>query len=361
MEEIRKQKTVAIGVRAHLPLITRIVAICVLVAGVVFVGISYYKLRNNKPFRLKSETPELSKEITGIIEGYEQHVMKEGRLYLLVKASRDITFSDGHHELENIDVAVYPPAGDKPDQITANRAIWIQKDSVITFLGSVNIETKDALKLKTESLTYDQINEVASTDAYLTFTRENVSGHCTGAVVEGKTKKLELKKDVEMIVAPEVAKDQNAKASKLRSRPVTIHSAHATFDQASMKLAFSGGVTAEQERDLVSGDNLYANLNQQKKLEKLELRGNSYLRTMETGRGAEMHAVDVDFYLDADQRAQRAVAMRDTRAASLDSDSDMVMTGASLVEANFQRLADRSVLKEMRTEGRSVMNLSAPK
>ncbi len=60
------------GVRVRFPLIARTVAIFILTVGIAFIAISYYRLRNNKPFRLKSETPELSKEITGIIEGYEQ-------------------------------------------------------------------------------------------------------------------------------------------------------------------------------------------------------------------------------------------------------------------------------------------------
>ena len=39
----------------------------------------------------------------------------------------------------------------------------------------------------------------------------------------------------------------------------------------------------------------------------------------------------------------------------------MQLSGANLVEVNFQALADNSVLKEMRTEGRSVVTLFAPK
>ena len=133
-------------------------------------------------------------------------------MYLLLKATRDITYSDGHHELELVNLSVYPPDGDKPDQISATRAIYDQKNSVITFLGNVKIETKDALKVNTESLSYNQTTEVAHTDVPVTFTRENVSGRSTGAVVESKSKKLELKNEVEITVAPEVLKDPQAKA-----------------------------------------------------------------------------------------------------------------------------------------------------
>ncbi|HEV7796982.1 MAG TPA: LPS export ABC transporter periplasmic protein LptC [Pyrinomonadaceae bacterium] len=361
MQEITKKRSIAIGWRARAPLVARAGALLILVAAIVFVAVSYYRLRNNKPFRLKSESPELSKEIKGIVEGYEQRLMKGDRLYLWLRAARDITFTDDHHELEQVNLAVYPPVGDKPDQIVANKAIYDPKKSVITFLGNVKVETKDALKVSTESIAYDQNSEVAQTDAAISFERENVSGHSIGAVVESKSKKLELKKEVEITVAPAAPKDAKAKPSSARSRPVTIRSAHALFEQESMKMSFTGGVTAEQERDLMSGENLYATLNEQKHLQKLEIRTNSYLRTMEEGRAAEVRSVDMDFFFDKDQRLERAVAMREAGGKTLDADSDLQLTGASLIEVLFQAQGDRSLLKQMRTEGRSVINLSAPK
>ena len=361
MQEITKKRSIAIGWRARAPQVARAGALLILVAAIVFVAVSYYRLRNNKPFRLISETPELSRDIKGIVEGYEQRLMKNDRLYLWLRASRDITFTDDHHELQEVNLAIYPPVGDKPDQIAANKAIYDPKQSVITFLGNVKVETKDALKVSTESIAYDQNSEVAQTDAPISFDRENVSGHSTGAVVETKSKKLELKRDVEITVAPEALKDAKAKPGSTRSRPVTIRSAHASWEQESRLLAFSGGVTAEQDRDLMSGENLNATLNEQKHLQKLEVRTNSYLRTMEQGRAAEVHSADMDFFLDKDQRLERAVAMRNAGGKTLDADSELQLTGANLIEVLFQAQGDRSLLKQMRTEGRSVINLSAPK
>lgn len=361
MQEATRKRAIGIGLRARFPLVARIVAIFVLTAGIAFIAISYYRLRNNRPFRMKSEAPELSKEITGITEGYEQRVTKGDRLYLLLKASRDITYSDGHHELEAVNLAVYPPVGDKPDQITSNRAIYDQKNSIMTFLGSVNIETKDALKVSTESLVYNQTTEVGQTDAPISFSRENVSGQATGGMLEGKTKKLELKKDVMIIVAPEVLKGGQTQPASARSKPVTIRSARAVFEQQSSQLSFFGGVTANQEREVMSGDQLNATLNEQKRLQKVEVRGNSYLNSTEPGRAAEVRAVDMDFFLNKDQRLERAVAMKESRAKSLDSDAEMNLTAANLIEVTFQAQAERSLLKQMRTEGRSVVTLGAPK
>jgi hypothetical protein len=152
MQEVSRKRDIRVGLRARVPLFARALAIFILTAGVAFIAISYYRLRNNTPFRMRSESPELSKEVTGRTEGYEQRVTKDGRLYLLLKAAVDLTYSDGHHELETVSLEVYPAAGDKPDQISANRAIYDQANSLITITGSVKIETKDALKVDNESI-----------------------------------------------------------------------------------------------------------------------------------------------------------------------------------------------------------------
>jgi LPS export ABC transporter protein LptC/lipopolysaccharide transport protein LptA len=341
-------------------MITRMVAFALLVSGITLVGISYFKLRNVEKFKARSEKPELSKQVTGVVEGYEQRVTKNDRLYLLVKASRDTTFSDGHHELDNVSMQVYPPAGDVPDQITAARAIYMPDTNVLSFSGNVRIETKDKLKVATEALSFDQNSGVAQTDAAVSFERENVSGKSTGAVVEQKSKRLELKKDVEMTVAPHVPGNVASK-SPSRARPVLIKSGQGIFEQESLKLTFSGGVTLEQERDILSGDNLYAFLNQEKRLERAEIRGNAYLRAMDPGHAAEVHAINMDFFLDKDQRLQRAVATYDVIARSLDADSDTQITGGGTLEVLFQAAGDSSLLKQMYSGQRSVITLSAPK
>ena len=358
MEAITRKRAFGIGWRARVPMIARIVAFTLLASGIAVVAVSYYKLRNVEKFKAKSEKPELSKEVVGVVEGYEQRVTKDGRLYMHVKASRDITFSDDHHELENVSVAVYPPEGDVPDQITAARAIYQPDTNIVSFVGNVKIDTKDKLQVATESLSFDKASGVAHTDAAVAFNRENVSGTSTGAVVEQNSKRLELKKDVAIKVEPKL---NGASKSSTRARPVTIRAARATFEHVAQKLTFAGGATIEQERDVMSGENIYATLTQEQRLQKAEIRGNSYLRTMEPGRAAEVHAVDMDFFLDKDQRLERAFANNDVKARSLDADSDFELSGSSSLEVLFQATADTSLLKQMNAGGRSVITLSAPK
>jgi hypothetical protein len=97
MQEVTRKKAIAIGLRALAPLVVRAGALLTLAAALIFVAVSYYRLRNNTPFRLASKSPELSKEIKGTADGYEQKLMKEGRFYIWLRAARDITFTDYHH------------------------------------------------------------------------------------------------------------------------------------------------------------------------------------------------------------------------------------------------------------------------
>ena len=358
MQEVTRKRAIALGLRAKVPVITRIVAFALLVSGLAVVGISYYKLRNAnaEKFKPKSEKPELSKEVTGVIEGYEHHVTKDDRLYLLVKASRDVTYSDGHHELENISMAVYPSEGETPDQISAARAIVQPESNVLSFIGNVKIETKEKLKVNTEALSFDQNTGIAQTDSPVSFERENVSGSSTGAQVEEKTKRLGLRSNVQLTIAP----GQAAKSAK-RARPVSVKAAQAVFDQQAMVLAFTGGVTVEQEADILSGDNVTAFINEQKHLQRAEIRGNSYMRVMDPGRAAEVHSVNMDFYMDQDQRLQRALATSDIAARTLEGDADVQISGSNSLDVTFLAQGDSSLLKQMVAGGRSVITMSAPK
>jgi lipopolysaccharide export system protein LptA len=367
MQAVTKKKRIsAVDLRARVPAIARGLALFLFIGGGIFVGVSYYKMRNNTPFRLISKSTALSKEVVTTVNGYEQRMTKNDRLYLWLRAARDVTYSDGHHELEEVNMQLFPPTGDKPDQVVADRSIYDQKAGVLQFMGNVQIETHDALKVKTDSLSFNQETKIGDTSAPVTFEHENVSGKSTGALVDNEKKRLELRKDVEVTVQPEESKDAKkdtkpANARNPRAKPIVIRSAQANYEESSKRLSFFGGASAEQDLDVMTGDSLTAIINDQKKIEKIEVRGNAYLRSMQEGHSAEAHAVDMDFFLDGDQRLQRAYGSRDVRAQTLNADCDVQLTGANGLELNFQAQGDRSLLKEMRTDGRSVASLSAPK
>lgn len=221
--ELQTQKKInLIGLRANTPAVLRAAALIILAVTIVIVAIAF--LRPKEPdFQMISDLPQLSKDVVGVINGYERREMEGDVIKYYVKADKATTFADNHQEMEAAFIQVYDEKGEKFDNITAAKALIIPNpnDSKLFtahFVGSVNIQTRDGVQVKTEALSYDRQTEIAKTEQPIEFARENVSGKSIGAIVKVKEKQLELLKEVEINAAadPALEKDEVAKA-KLQS------------------------------------------------------------------------------------------------------------------------------------------------
>ncbi|HVF66362.1 MAG TPA: LPS export ABC transporter periplasmic protein LptC [Pyrinomonadaceae bacterium] len=365
MQEIRKRRVSGIGLRIAAPKLARVLALLLLAGGVAAVVISYWRLKDNEEFRLKPGKAQLSTEVVGIIDGLEHREMKNGRLWVVLKADRDLKFSDGHHKLENVNLEVYPEQGDKPDKISSRETLTNEDNTQFLFTGAVNIETRDGMVVKTEQVEYDVKKEFANVTAPVEFVRENIHGRADTGSLEAKVKKLALKGGVEITVEPAGGGQQQEGGSvpkmNLRGKPVTVKSAQADFDQIAMRIEFTGGAVAEQGSDVMSGDSLGGLLNEQKHVKHILARGNSYLRSMSPGHSAEVFAAEFDFYFDDNQKLQTAQARQNVRGRTLDADSDAELVSAATADIDFGVQEDRSIIKELRAGGRPVVTLGAPK
>jgi LPS export ABC transporter protein LptC/lipopolysaccharide transport protein LptA len=362
MQEVRRRRVpTLIGLRARAPLILRVVASLALVGSLVYVGIAYYRGRNNRPFRLIPGKAELSTTVERRVENYERRVSEGNRLTMLVRATLATSYTDGHHELANAHIEYYAAGHEHPDKIDARQAIYFVETESVRFDGNVVIETRDRLIAKAETINYDVKNERAEVPVAVTFVRENVEGRADAASVDAKSKKLELRGNVEITVKPQANQQAAGGASNTRNRPVTIRAPRGDFDQAQWQLLFSGGASAVQEQDVMSGDTLAGFLNAEKRIQRIEARGNSYLRTMDPGRAAEVRSVNMDFFFDANQQLQNAVASQNAQARSLDAESEVQLSAPAALQVFFEAAGEQSLLKEMRAEGRSVITLAAPR
>jgi LPS export ABC transporter protein LptC len=362
MQEVRRRRApTLIGLRARAPLILRVLASLALVGSLIYVGVAYYRGRNNRPFRLIPGKAELSTTVERRIENYERRVTEGNRLTMLVRASVATSYSDGHHELENAHIEYFAEGQELPDKIDARQAIYFVETESAVFNGNVQIETRDRLVVKSETINYDVKNEHAEVPVAVTFVRDNIEGRSDAATVDAKNKRLALRGNVEINVQPDAAKGAQTPEASKRNRPVKISAPRGDFDQARMHLVFSGGATAEQDADVMSGETLAGFLNEQKRLQRIEARGNSYLRTMDTGRAAEVNSVNMDFNFDANQQLQSALANENVRARTLDADAEMQLNAPASLHVLFAASGEQSLLKEMQTGGRSVVTLAAPK
>jgi LPS export ABC transporter protein LptC len=366
MQEIRRKRVSVLGLRAFAPRVLGVVALLLIVAGVVAVVVSYYRLKGRPEFRLRSGPARLSTTVVGELNNLEHREMKGDRLYFLLRASRDVSFSDGHHELENVHLEVYPEHGDHPDKITAERTITLEGNKHFIFQGNVNVETRDRLIAKSESMEYDLTEEIGQVPTPISFERENINGRADSATLNSRAKQLELRGAVEITVRPDAKGQADASTGgvpkvNLRGLPVTMKSAQAKFDQGKLHLEFSGGAVAEQGQDVMSGETLSGDLNEQKRVKYIEAKGNSYLRSINPGRSAEVFSDQMHFYFNADQKLESVHAIYNVRARTLDADSEAQLNATGAVDLNFTTQGERSLLKEMRAGDRPVVTLAAPK
>ncbi|MEP6925780.1 MAG: LPS export ABC transporter periplasmic protein LptC, partial [Pyrinomonadaceae bacterium] len=231
---------------AKLPLVLRVAAASALALSLVGIGIGYWRLRDNIPFVMKGQEPQLTMEVLSVVNGYERRVTNGDKLQMLLRADRETTFADKRHELDNIFLENYPENSEVPDRVTATKAVYKPdpanpENFTIAFSGNVNFETRDNLKAQTEQIVYDKQREFAETGALIKFSRDNISGSAVGARMNVKDKHLDLLNQVEINVAPTGKLAKNS-LTDFGSSAVKINSTRASFDQELAQFELQEGV-----------------------------------------------------------------------------------------------------------------------
>lgn len=238
--------------RASLPRIFRYAAIGLLAATVLVVVVGFYRARSKTAFKLKGEHTQLSNDVTAEVNGYERLETDGGISKYYIKADNAKTFSDNHQELENAFIAVFDDAGNPADKMKAQKVLYVpaeNKNFTAYMNGDVQIETRDALKIKTNNIIYNRASETADADEIVEFERENVRGKSFGATVKMAEKRVELLRDVEIetFESPELAKS-NVRYAK-------INAASASFDQAANKIDLNDNVAIKIDSKSKSSGN----------------------------------------------------------------------------------------------------------
>ena len=120
--------------------------IIVLTIVVIVVAFVRSRRQTRPPGPLRSATA-MKADVVSIVEGYNTVRTENGRETLRLKAARDIAYSDGHHELEEVDLTAYgahlegQPA--KTTRIVARRGAYLQSEGVATFEGAVTVTSSE--------------------------------------------------------------------------------------------------------------------------------------------------------------------------------------------------------------------------
>ena len=270
--------------RAKLPAIMRVAAIALIGVTVLALIVGFYRQRNNTGFRLKPEHTQLSNDVIAEVNGYERLESDGDVRKYYVKADHAKTYSDNHQELDNVYIEVYGQNGET-DKLSAQSALYVpeeERNFTAYLKGDVAIETRDALKIKTNNIVYTKKTDSADADEAVEFERENIKGKSVGAKVFAAEKRLQLLKDVGVEMAGGGVKSG------------TFSGDSADYDHGANRLEVNGNINADltasegNRNSKIRADRLIAMLipaegKSQPELRTIELFNNVWIENSESG------------------------------------------------------------------------------
>jgi lipopolysaccharide export system protein LptA len=343
-------------VKEKLPAIGKALSL-LLLAGTIAVVVTAFirSYKTNKPPGVVTARPVLPGKVTTIVEGYK-HVGtdKNGRETFRLLAAKDTGYDDGRHELEKVDLRAYgEPKGGEPGKsvrITSERGSYLRDQNLVTFEGNVKITSSDGMEVTTEFVRYEQQNQIASTDRPIQFRQGGISGSSVGANLNARAHTLVLNSAAHIVSAI-------ADPKKKPAPPIEIRGDRANYAELDGVARFDGHVSVLQGERSARADQITGVINvQTKQIERVEMRANSSLKTLEKGKASELTARDVDLFFDETQHLKAATANGSARAVSLEKDSPREIA-AEKIDAVFRPNEKGSDLQTIATGGRTTMKI----
>lgn len=338
----------------------RLLSIAKLAALAVFISvlgalIAYLSLRD-KGRGNNGDRPKLQGQVVAVFNNTRYAHEAAGRVKFALTAGTDRTYQDGTHELEQVRLESYRADEQRVDVVTADRA-KVSDTSDLTrldaeFISNVVVKTSEGLTVKTNYLRYEQADNTVETQEPVEFEHKSMSGRSTGMIIEAANERVNLLKDVDVTIKPDL---KNVNAKKSGKAPEThIRARSAVLDKKLNQATLEGGVVITKGPDEMRAARVVAYVNDVNRVERIEARGNAYLR--EGGNG-EVTANDMDFFFEEGSRLVRATAAGDVHARS--QEEPLREARAANLEIDFVEGPSGNVAQAIRANGSSSVKIHA--
>ena len=340
-------------IREKIPAIGRMASLLLLVGAIVVIVTAFIRARRQAPpIGFEKGPPVLAGKVSSIVEGYKYTKSEDGREKFRMLAAKDIAYDDGRHELEKVDLTLFGKEEGKSWRIVADRGSYLRDQSQVTFAGNVRVTSGDGLEVMTESLTYEQQSALARTEAPIRFRRGALSGSSVGAG-------LHRNEEILFLLHNPVIASADYDPNKKGAQPVEIRGDRAAYAGKEGTARFEGNVTLTQGERQARADVAVGYANPQtKKIERVEMRGNSVLKSQEKGKASEAQSRDMDFFFDEERRLKQSAAYGAASVRSLEPDSPREIT-AERIDLTYRPNETGSDLQTIATQGRTMMKLEA--
>jgi LPS export ABC transporter protein LptC len=162
-------------------------------------------------------------------------------------------------------------------------------------------------------------NATATGNVYIETNRNNKPSKIRSqtAVYDKPTDKFDLRDNVEIITVED-------------NQPTVIRSSTAVYEQTAGKIFLNGAANITQGNNLVKGDNMFAQLNANKKLQYSESKGNAYLKQVKPDGTTEVSGNELTANFNENGDAQNAVVRQNAYLKQVSPDKTTEITGNEL-------------------------------
>lgn len=222
-----------------------------------------------------------------------------------IEGGRYLSYPDGHiRVLDGAKVKVENRAG-RSFVVTAREGEVSSDQSNVQVKGDVRMTSSDGFVATANDASYAKGEGIIRTDGPATFTHKNISGSGIGMTYDELRDTVWILNNAEVNIAED---EQGHEAVKVRS-------GSAGMARQEKYLKFTGGVTTESASRRIGSDESTAFLSDDsKRIQMIELRGNSRVETSESGGGGlrTMQARDMNLTYGPDGRTLQRAALAGT-------------------------------------------------
>ncbi|MBX7218823.1 MAG: LPS export ABC transporter periplasmic protein LptC [Blastocatellia bacterium] len=351
-----------------------------LIVGMVVYLVAYLVGRTNpKGNKPAFITSKLNPNISGLQRNFRYTHNSDNVDRLILTADLDRATMTGEHELEGVKLESFDPKGAPSGVLTSKEANYDGKEKSV-FKKEVVITLPNGLVVRTEEMNYNQVTNIATTEALVSFERNNVSGTCVGMVLESNTGRLVMTKDVKVTVLPKDAKAkadqpadkpdetkgkkakkkeaaQPASESPQEGQPALITGNHAEYYKDEQRIILTGRATLTRGGDELRADQMTAFLDDQQRLQKLEARDHSFLKS--EGKQGQVEAKDMDFTFLPTGEVEKAIASGNPIMKTTGDQPAREVAGDKL-DVSFVKTPAGNLLQEVVVTGNARVKLFAP-